>query len=266
MTAAVEHRVHDHLVESRDGPVALLRIDREAALGALSRSMVDAMGTYFRAVRADPEIRVLVLTGTGRGFVAGADIGEYRNATPAEFDAYQRLSRSVFEELASLPQPTIAAVNGYAFGGGFELALCCDFIVASDRARFALPEVRLGLLPGGGGTQRLAREVGVRLTKELVMTGRTMRPDEADRHGLLTRVTGHDELLPTALQLARELAAGAPLAVREAKRLIDDGVQQALGAALTTEQAVLCRLFATHDGQEGIAAFAEKREPTFQGR
>ncbi|WP_051898795.1 enoyl-CoA hydratase/isomerase family protein [Sciscionella sediminilitoris] len=256
-------RPHPNLVLSRYGRITVLRIEREEALGALSRSMVTALGECFREVRAE-ETAVFVLTGTGRGFIAGADIGEYREASAAEFDAYQRLSRSVFEELESLPQPTIAAVNGYAFGGGFELALCCDFLVAGERARFGLPEVKLGLLPGGGGTQRLARAVGTRLTKELVMTGRTMRPDEAERHGLLTRRT--DTPLDTALELAGELASGAPLAVREAKRLIEDGVQQSLGAALTTEQRVLGTLFATEDAKEGIAAFAEKRTPRFSGR
>lgn len=260
------NRVHQHLVETREGAVAVLRVDREEALGALSKSMVEALGTYLRALRHDERVRVLVLTGTGRGFIAGADVGEYHGASRSEFDAYQRLSRSVFEELEALPQPTIAAVNGYAFGGGFELALCCDFVVASDRARFGLPEVKLGLLPGGGGTQRLARAIGIRATKELVMTDRVLRPDEADRRGLLTRLVAEDGLMDSALELAADLASRAPLAVREAKRLIDDGVQQSLGAALTTEQAVLSRLFATADGKEGIAAFAEKREPRFQGR
>jgi enoyl-CoA hydratase len=260
-----ERRLHPHLAEAVTGPVAVLRIDREAALGALSRDMVAALGTYLREVRAS-DLRALVVTGTGRGFIAGADVAEYRDARPAGFDAYQRLSRAVFEELEALPQATVAAVNGYAFGGGFELALCCDFIIASTQARFALPEVKLGLLPGGGGTQRLARAIGTRATKELVMTGRVMRPDEADRRGLLTRVAEPDDLLTVALGLAGELASRAPLAVREAKRLIDDGAQQAMGAALTTEQRVLARLFATADAEEGIAAFLDKREPRFQGR
>ncbi|GAA2756451.1 enoyl-CoA hydratase-related protein [Actinopolymorpha rutila] len=258
-------RVHEHLVETRQGSVATLRIDREEALGALSRDMVAGLGDYFRAVRGS-DIRVLVLTGTGRGFVAGADVGEYAHASRAEFDAYQRLSRSVFGELEQLPQPTIAAVNGYALGGGFELALCCDFIVASTAARFGLPEVKLGLTPGGGGTQRLARAIGTRATKELVLTGRVIRPDEAQRRGLLTQVMEPDELVPHVAGFAAELAGHAPLAIREAKRLIDDGVQQPLDVALTAEQAALGRLFDSEDGREGIAAFLEKRDPRFTGR
>jgi enoyl-CoA hydratase len=259
-------QVHEHLVESRKGAVAVLRVDREDALGALSKSMVTALGGYLRELRRLPGVRVLIITGTGRGFIAGADIGEYHGADQAAFDAYQRLSRSVFEELEQLPQPTIAAVNGYALGGGFEVALSCDIIVASERARFGLPEVKLGLLPGGGGTQRLSRAIGTRATKELVMTGRVMKAEEADRLGLLSRVMPTDKLMPGALELASEIAGQAPLAVREAKRLIDDGVQQALGAALTTEQSVLSRLFATADAAEGIDAFVAKREPHFLGR
>ncbi|BCJ36196.1 enoyl-CoA hydratase [Actinocatenispora thailandica] len=255
-----------NLVIERDGAVLTIRIDREEALGALSAAMVAELGERLRAVRADGTVRAVVLTGTGRGFIAGADIGEYDGASAAEFDAYQRLSRSVFDELAALPQPTVAAVNGYAFGGGFEVALCCDFIVASERARFALPEVKLGLIPGGGGTQRLARALGTRLTKELVLTGRTLHPDEADRRGLLTRLVPADQLATTAAQFAGQLAAGAPLAVREAKRVIDDGIRQDLDAALTAEQAALARLYASADGREGIAAFVAKRTATFTGR
>lgn len=263
--AALPHRrVHEHLVETRQGAVATLRVDREAALGALSTGMVTALGDYFRAIRGS-DVRALVITGTGRGFIAGADVAEYRDASQADFDAYQRLSRSVFTELEHLPQPTVAAVNGYAFGGGFELALCCDLIVASTKARFGLPEVKLGLVPGGGGTQRLARAIGTRATKDLIFRGRSMRPEEAERRGLLVQVVEPGDLQSCADELAAELAANAPLAVREAKRLIDDGVQQSLDAALTAEQAALSRLFGSTDGREGIAAFMDKRDPRFTG-
>jgi enoyl-CoA hydratase len=259
-------RVHPNLVEDRRDHVAVLRVDREEALGALSRSMVEALLDYTRGIADDPGVRVLVLTGTGRGFVAGADIGEYRGAPQVEFDAYQRLSRRAFGSLTTLPQPVIAAVNGYALGGGFEIALCCDLIVASTKARFGLPEVKLGLLPGGGGSQRLARAIGVRATKELLMTGRRMRPDEAERRGLLARVAEPEELMQTALELAEEIAAQAPLAVREAKRLVDDGVEAPLEAAWTLEQRVLGGLFAGEDAREGIQAFIDKRDPDFRGR
>jgi len=257
---------HPNLVEDRRDHVAVLRIEREAALGALSRSMVEALLAYLDALREDRGVRVLVLTGTGRGFIAGADIGEYDGVPQVAFDEYQRLSRRAFAALTELPQPVIAAVNGYALGGGFEVALCCDMIVASAAARFGLPEVNLGLLPGGGGTQRLARAIGVRATKELVMTGRPMRPDEAERRGLVVRVADAEELMDAALELAERLAAKAPLAVREAKRLIDDGVEGPLGAAWTLELRVLGALFASDDAREGIQAFVVKRDPVWRDR
>jgi enoyl-CoA hydratase/carnithine racemase/sugar lactone lactonase YvrE len=245
--------------------VAVLRVDRPQALGALSRSMLQALNGYFKALRADEQTRVLVLTGTGRGFIAGADIGEYHNTSQAAFDDYQRLGRDTYDTLAALPQVTIAAVNGYALGGGFEVALCCDLIVAAEKARFGLPEISLGLLPGGGGTQRLARAAGTRLAKEAVLTGRMFTAEELARHGLLSGVYPAAELHERALDLARGLAGKAPLALRAAKRLVDDGVEMPLGVALTAEQQVLSGLFATGDAKEGISAFVEKRAPRFTG-
>ncbi len=257
---------HPNLVEDRRDSVAVLRVEREEALGALSRGMVEALERYLAGLAGDGSVRALVLTGTGKGFIAGADIGEYDGVTQAAFDDYQRLSRRTFDALAALPQPTIAAVNGYALGGGFEVALACDLIVASTAARFGLPEVKLGLLPGGGGTQRLPRAIGTRAAKELVLTGRFMRPDEAERRGLVAAVTEPEALMAAAVDLAKRLAAGAPLAVREGKRLIDDGVQAPLPTGLALEQRVLSNLYATDDAREGIRAFLEKREPRFGGR
>ena len=257
---------HPNLVEDRRDRIAVLRVDREDRLGALSRGMVEALGGYVAALAEDPDVRVLVLTGTGRGFVAGADVNEYEGVDQATFDAYQRLSRQTFDALEKLPMPTIAAVNGYAFGGGFELALCCDLMVASTAARFALPEVSLGLLPGGGGTQRLTRAIGKRAAKEIVMTGRHVSAEEAQDFGLFARLVSPEELMNTTLEVADALADNAPLAVREAKRLIDDGVEAPLPAALTLEQRVLSALFATEDAKEGISAFLQKRSPRFIGR
>ncbi|WP_135458793.1 enoyl-CoA hydratase/isomerase family protein [Mycobacterium sp. DL99] len=256
--------VEDHCAD--DGAIVrVLRIDRVEKLGALSGDLVAALGAQIALIRSTRAIRAVILTGTGRGFIAGADVSEYFRATAEEFGEYQLTSRRVFESLEALPQPTVAAVNGYAFGGGFELALCCDFIIASEHARFALPEVKLGLIPGGGGTQRLAQSAGVRFTKEIVMTGRTIRPDEALRRNLLIEVTEAEQLLPRALEFATGLAASAPLAVREAKRVIDDGVVGDRRAALTAEQSALGRLFDSADGREGIDAFVHKRQAHFTG-
>ncbi|MFB6551114.1 enoyl-CoA hydratase/isomerase family protein [Streptomyces sp. NPDC056405] len=261
-----QRQIHEHLVETRRNGVAVLRVNRESALGALSRGMVEALGSYLEDLRVDDEVRVLVLTGTGRGFVAGADINEYSEVSRAAFDGYQRLSLEVFERLTRLPQPAVAAVNGYALGGGFELALCCDFVVASTAARFGLPEVKLGLLPGGGGTVRLTRLIGAPRAKELVLTGRRMDGAEAERMGLVTSVVEPAELMPTALALAEGIADQAPLAVREGKRLVDDGLESGLGAALLREQQSLSWLYTTEDAREGVAAFLEKREARFLGR
>ncbi|WGW12881.1 enoyl-CoA hydratase/isomerase family protein [Saxibacter everestensis] len=258
-----EVSVHPNLRLRDVGHVRILRIDREEKLGAFSSSLVAAIGTEIVRIRQTPAVRVVVLTGTGRGFVAGADIEEYSHASVEEFEEYQRRSRAVFDDLARLPQATIAAVNGYAFGGGFEIALCCDFILASTTARLGLPEIKLGLFPGGGGPQRLVREVGARWTKELVMTGRTVYPDEALAKGIVTRVHPPEELLEAALEFATVLAGQPRSALRDAKHLIDSGRSQDIETALTADQLALARLFHSEDGQEGIRAFIEKRPAAF---
>jgi enoyl-CoA hydratase len=260
-----DHRLHPHLVERREGGVAILRVDREESLGALSRGILERLHAYFAGLQDDTDVRVLVLTGTGRGFIAGADINEYHGVGQEAFEDYQRLGRATFDTLAALPQTTIAAVNGYALGGGFEVVLCCDLVVASEKAKFGLPEVKLGLLPGGGGTQRLARAAGTRFAKELVLTGKLVPAAELHRRGLITSVREPGATLTEALDLAGTIAGNAPLAVRAAKRLIDDGIQMPLDPALTAEQQVLARLFATDDAHEGVAAFLDKRQPSFHG-
>jgi enoyl-CoA hydratase len=259
-------RIHEHLVEERHGHVALLRIEREQALGALSRSLVTRLGDYLEALNMDDDVRVLLLTGTGKAFIAGADIGEYDGVSPAAFDEYQRLSRRVFTSLANLPQVTLAAVNGYALGGGFELALCCDLVIASQRAKFGLPEVKLGLLPGGGGTQRLARAAGTAFAKEAVITGAFYSAEEMHRRGVVSRVHAPEDLLTASLELARTIAANAPLAVRAGKRVVNQGSEVPLEVGLALEQQALSALYGTKDGAEGIAAFLQKREPQFIGQ
>ena len=262
-----EERLHPNLVLTRHGAVEALRIDREEALGALNFDIQAALGAYVDDLAARKhEVRVLVLTGTGRGFVAGADIAGYNGAEQTAFDDFQRRSRKTFDAIANLPQATICAVNGYALGGGFEIAMCCDFILVSEKAKLGLPEIKLGLLPGGGGTQRLPRLAGPMRAKEILMTGRMITAAEAVEYGAALEVCAPDALMPRAMELAECLAGQAPVALREAKRIVDDGLDAALSAGLTFEQRVLGALFATEDGKEGIAAFMEKREPKFQGK
>ena len=165
-----EERLHPNLLLTRDGAVSELRIDREDALGALNSEIMDALSAFVAQLSDCSDCRCLIVTGTGKGFVAGADIAGYHEVSQAEFDSFQRRSRATFERLAALPQTTICAVNGYALGGGFELALCCDIILVSETAKLGLPEIKLGLLPGGGGTQRLPRLIGAMRAKELILS------------------------------------------------------------------------------------------------
>ncbi len=260
-----DERIHPNLALTRSGPVHTLRIDREEALGALNFEIMETLGTYVAALARDRSVRCLIITGTGKGFVAGADITGYHGASQTEFDGFQRRSRRTFDAIAALPQITICAVNGYALGGGFELALCCDFILVSEKARLGLPEIKLGLLPGGGGTQRLPRLVGPMRAKEILLTGRFISAAEAVDYGAALAAHPPDELLAEATKLAELLAAQAPVALAEGKRVIDDGVEAPLTSGLTFEQRVLGALYATADAKEGIAAFIEKRDPVFKG-
>lgn len=263
----MEERLHPNLVRENRGAIEILRIDREDALGALNFEIMETLGDYVSGLcEKKEEIRVLIITGTGRGFVAGADIGGYHGVGQTVFDSFQRRSRRTFDVVSNLPQITICAINGYALGGGFELALCCDFIFVNEKAKLGLPEIKLGLLPGGGGTQRLPRLVGPMRAKELLATGRLITAEEAVQYGVALEACVSDDLMPRALEFAEELASQAPVALLESKRVVDDGLDAALSAGLTMEQRVLGALFATEDGKEGIAAFMEKRDPKFTGR
>ena len=262
-----EERPHPNLVLTRHGAIEVLRVDREDELGALNYEIQAALGHYVADLATRKhEVRVLILTGTGRGFVAGADIAGYHGAEQTVFDDFQRQSRATFDAIANLPQATICAVNGYALGGGFEIAMCCDFILVSEKTKLGLPEIKLGLLPGGGGTQRLPRLVGAMRAKEIIMSGRMITAAEAVAYGAALEACAPDDLMPRAMELAEALAVQAPVALREGKRIVDDGLDAALSAGLTFEQRVLGALFATEDGKEGIAAFMEKRAPEFKGK
>ncbi len=266
MSEPKEERLHPNLVLTQADKIATLRVDREESLGALNFEIMEVLGDYIQQVSSDKGTKVLILTGTGRGFVAGADITGYHNVSQTEFDAFQRRSRRTFDAIAALPQITICAVNGYALGGGLELALCCDFIFINNKTKVGLPEIKLGLLPGGGGTQRLPRLIGTMRAKEMILTGKMITAAEAVAYGIAMEACEPDQLMPTAMALAEELAKQPDIALAEGKRVIDDGVEASLTAALTFEQRVLGTLFATEDGKEGIAAFIEKRDPQFRGK
>ena len=210
-------------------------------------------------------MRVAVLTGKGRAFVAGADIEEYSRQTFAQFEAFQALGQRMYEGIENNPKPFIAAVNGYALGSGFEMVLACDLVIASQKAKLGLPEISLSLLPGGGGTQKLARVIGRNRAKEFLFTGRSMTAEKGLALGVINKVVPPEELLDEAMQMAQALAQKAPVALREIKRLVNRGLEAPLDIALSYEQSALTNLYNTHDGQEGINAFVEKRKPEFKG-
>jgi len=247
-----------------EGSVAILCLNRPDKLNALSVPLLAEFEAALDAASADTEVRVVILTGAGdRAFAAGADIEAYRGRQEAAFIAYQLNSRRLFDRLEALPKPTIAAIEGYALGGGLELALCCDLITASDTARLGLPEGTLGLCPGGGGTQRLLRTIGRQATADLLLAGWRMTGERAHQLGLVAALAPPGGALEAALVRARAMLKLSAGAQAEMKRLIRLGLDAALPTALSLEQEVLFRLYAAPDGQEGVAAFLEKRPPGF---
>lgn len=250
----------------KKGAVGLATFDRPDALNALNVATLDAFGRTLDAVEDDDAIRALVVTGAGRAFIAGADIAEMQKMTPLEAEAFSASAHRLFERLEQLAIPTIAAVNGFALGGGCELALACDWIYASDKARIGQPETKLGLIPGFGGTSRLVRRVGLAWAKELVLVADPITAEEAARIGLVNRVFEADALLDAALAAGEAVAARGPVATRLAKRVMQEGQDADVRTAHALEQRAFGLVFATEDRVEGTGAFVEKREPEFEGR
>lgn len=252
----VEHRGH----------VSTVTIDRPDRLNALGAEVLRDLTSALAEIRDRPETRCAILTGAGRAFVAGADISEMEKMTSAEARAMVDAGQALFASIEALRFPVIAAVNGFALGGGCELALACDFVLASSKAKFGLPEVSLGIVPGFGGTQRLARRVGVGVAREWVYTGRASDAAEALRVGLVNRVIEPEALLEEANKVADEIATRGPVAVAAAKRVVLNGVDRDLSAGCVLEAEAFESLFDTADRKEGMTAFMAKRAPTFVGR
>jgi enoyl-CoA hydratase len=252
-----------------DGPLAIVTIQREAVLNALSSTVISELTQIVGELEISTDLRAVILTGAGdRSFVAGADIAEMVELTPTQARAFSEMGGLLGHAIESSEKPWIAAVNGFAFGGGCELALACDFIHASDHAKFGQPEVKLGVIPGFGGTQRLARRVGIAKCKELCMTGDTIDAAEALRIGLADAVWPHADLMTRVKELAGRIAANGPLAVAEVKRLVQEGQSTSLETALALEQRSFGLLFGTTDQREGMAAFLAKpkRKAQFKGQ
>jgi enoyl-CoA hydratase len=250
-----------------EGPVAVVTVDRPDSLNALDVDTLESLRDRLQELATHVETRVVVLTGAGdRAFIAGADIRYMSGLDVEEAKAWGELGHEVARLLETMPQPTIAAINGFALGGGCELALACDLRYASSNAKLGQPEINLGIIPGWGGTQRLARATTLGFAKELILTGRTVGADEALERGLVNGVTEPEELLPRALETAMQLAAKSPLALEAAKQAVNRALSGEHDENLAREADRFGELFASQDAKEGLTAFVEKREPKFVGR
>lgn len=253
------------ILEKKDG-VAVVTISRPEALNALNSIVIAELEQVVTELERDRDIRAMILTGEGRSFVAGADIGEQY---PLDLDGGRRWGQrgsALMRRIEKLEFPTIAAVNGFALGGGCELALSCDLILASEKAKFGQPEVGLGITPGFSGTQRLPRRIGIAMAKELIFSGRMIKADEAKEIGLANAVYPPETLMDSAMEMARSFAKNAPIAVKYAKACIDRGMQMDIDGGIACENELFAMCFATADQKEGMGAFLEKRPATFENK
>lgn len=243
-----------------DGRVAVLTINRPKALNALNSAVLDEINEVLDTVDIDT-IRALIITGAGeKSFVAGADIGEMSTLTKAEGEAFGKKGNDVFRKIETFPIPVIAAINGFALGGGCEISMACDIRICSENAVFGQPEVGLGITPGFGGTQRLARTVGVGMAKQMIFTGRNIKANEALRIGLVNAVYPLDELMQAAKKIASSIAGNAPIAVRNCKKAINDGLQVGIDEAVVIEEKLFGDCFETEDQKYGMAFFLDRNK------
>lgn len=253
------------LVE-RHGKIAVIRLNRPDAMNSLNRELLLGIDKAVDEVAADPSIEVIVFTGEGRAFAAGADIAEMQNLNEEQAMEWGNLGQRVFRKIEMLEKPTIAAINGFALGGGCELAMACDIRVASERAKFGQPELGLGITPGYSGTQRLPRLVGKAKALEMILTGEMITAKEAQEIGLVNKVVEADDLREAVLAMATEIIKKAPAAVRHAIRAVKTGMDLGLDDGICLEAELFAKCFATADQKEGMTAFLEKRPAKFKGK
>jgi enoyl-CoA hydratase len=254
------------ILEQREGRVAILTVNRPEKLNALNEQVRNEMLAALAALETDDGVGAIVITGAGdKSFIAGADIGEFAGRTPFD-QRYAMRSPRVFDIMAAFPKPVIAMINGFCLGGGCELAMSCDFRVASEKARFGQPEINLGLIPGGGGTQRLSRLVGLGHAMRLVLSGDMIGAAEAREIGLVEMVTPHDELRARTLELAARIASKSPLALRVAKEALRAGERLSIEDGIVYERDLFCLCFSSADKEEGVRAFLDKRPAQWQGK
>ena len=248
------------------GTTAIVTFNRPEVLNAMNTETVTELGGAIAALGENSQVRVIILTGAGKAFIAGADIAEMSTKTPAQARAYSELGHRVMQTIQNLKKPVIAAVNGYALGGGTEVVLSCDICIASEHAKFGLPETILGVIPGWGATQRAARLIGTAQTKELVFTGGLIDARKACEIGLINRVVTHEQLMDAVMLLAQKIGEQSPLALSMAKKIINEGLDKSLLEGCRMETDTFSSLFDSQDQKEGMKAFLEKRKPQFSGR
>ena len=255
---------YTHVRVATEDAVGIITLNRPAVLNALNQALMDELAAALEAFDRSDSVRCIVLTGSDRAFAAGADVREFAEATSVDMVRSYRFQQ--WERIRRVGTPIIAAVSGYALGGGCELAMACDILIASETARFGQPEIRLGLIPGAGGTQRLTRVLGKSRAMELILTGQTLAANEAHALGLVSRVVPVEVYLDEAKRLAREIATQPPVAIRMAKAAVNQAFETSLTGGLEFERTCFHLLFGSDDKREGIRAFLEKRPPKFTGR
>lgn len=253
---------YENIQTRTEGPVAIITLYRPKALNALNDALMDELGHALKAFEQDSSINCMILTGSEKAFAAGADISAMAKFTFVDVYKNDFITRN-WETIRSIRKPVIAAVSGFALGGGCELAMMCDFIIASDTARFGQPEIKIGIIPGAGGTQRLPRAIGKSKAMDMALTGRMMDATEAERAGLVSRVVPADKLMDEALAAALTISSFSQLAVAAAKEAVNKSFEGSLSEGMMFERRMFHALFATQDQKEGMAAFLEKRTPNF---
>jgi enoyl-CoA hydratase len=255
---------YETLLVANKGKVGVITLNRPHALNALNALLISELNRALDRFEADPAIGCIVITGSEKAFAAGVDIKEMQAKTFVE--AYGSDFLAPFDRIGHCRKPIIAAVAGYALGGGCELAMSCDIIIAADNAAFGQPEITLGIMPGAGGTQRLTRLVGKSKAMEMILTGRMMDAAEAERSGLVSRVVPTDQLIDEAMKAARKIAAQSPVSIMLTKELVEAAYETTLSQGVTFERRLFHSMFALEDQKEGMAAYSEKRKPAFKGR
>lgn len=254
---------YKNILLKKEGHICILTINRPKVLNALNIEVLEELKEAVEEIENDKDVFLTIVTGEGKAFVAGADILEMKDKTPEEAAKFSELGDEVFRRLELMDKPTIAAVNGFALGGGCELAMGCDIRIASEKAKFGQPETGLGIIPGFSGTQRLSRLVGIGKAKELIFTGRIIDAMEAEKIGLVNAVVKQEELIEKTLELAKEILSKGQLAVRYSKAAINRGIETDIETGILIEKNLFSLCFATEDQKEGMTAFVEKRKPNY---